>query len=703
VGIDISSEKPLISLFGSAAHPEKWMGLYEDLTRNNDVSFEIVFVGPRTPKFALPDNFKFIISKVKPAKCFEIAARNSTGEFLVGFMSDDIILPPHTLDKLYEKYMIYNDTNVMVSTRQGQREKIELTKDELANESAESINRRQAIRDKRYKRTMLKERRRVRLEQYRKRKIVERKKIPRSNKIQLIRSIEKNWQQKLEKKVKSIVNAHIGKPSKVVIIPIPEKYYQYWLDKPDSPKMAIITLMARSKYEELGGVDSRFIALCADRDILMRFYAQGGKLVYCEDILLTEQPYSKKEKKNRLSRTFGMHYDTPMLDSLWVANKFEVSQEYMSEHKEMACNGEISSERLKEFVPFEDKDIQTISQGRMVPLCYKKGWGEMKLSVIIIGRNDGYCVNYLDRLRKSIDSLHLALKGSDYEIVIVDYNQVKDALPLSHYFNGDRIKNVVVSKDDHFRFIGRQIKNGLKLCWKDGGVYDLNDLYNDNLFWGPAFNVGFNASSGEYVLTTSPDDIFKIGLGEIVNSLSNEYMYRCKRKHITVKDLDQYDKIVHGLKYDVVKKMRKIDGKKRSIWKCAGDFILAHRDIWKDVGGYLPLAHPRSCHLDNQILFRGLACGHKIYSLDYYIVNVHVPITKSRQNIMLNLNYEASFKGATYNHFNELENEEWKKYEQWSGKSILEPNKEYYLPINYEVSKMTELFKAISPQGFYVE
>jgi len=277
--------KPVLSLYGSAAFPKKWMELYESLTKNNDISFEIVFSGPRSPKFALPDNFKFIGSKVKPAQCCEIAARNSVGEFLVGSMSDDVELTPHALDKLYEKYTIYNDTNVITST--------------------------------------------------------------------------------LQAKLDRAGDMH----------PVDDEYYRYWWDKPDSPPMPILSLMARSKYEELGGIDSRFIALCGDRDVIMRFYAQGGRVEYCEDVFLAEKPFaSKKLKKQRLTKLFGMKYDMKMLDSLWVTDRFEVTEEYMKENRMMACIGRISEKRLDTFIPFNNKDIQIRSQGMMIPLCYKRWW-----------------------------------------------------------------------------------------------------------------------------------------------------------------------------------------------------------------------------------------------------------------------------------------------------------------------------------------
>ena len=94
---------PKISLYASAARPQNWGKLYESI-RFNDCSFEIVFVGPNKPKKILPPEFKFIQSYTKPAQCAEIAARNSTGEFLLHCVDDLEFKDSNALDKLVQEY-----------------------------------------------------------------------------------------------------------------------------------------------------------------------------------------------------------------------------------------------------------------------------------------------------------------------------------------------------------------------------------------------------------------------------------------------------------------------------------------------------------------------------------------------------------------------------------------------------------------------
>ena len=93
-----------VSIFASAVRTQLWLPFYEGLKATNKTEFEIVFVGPYAPSFTLPDNFRFIQAGVKPAQCFEIAARNCTGDALLQ-TADDIVYTPGALDLMYEAYM----------------------------------------------------------------------------------------------------------------------------------------------------------------------------------------------------------------------------------------------------------------------------------------------------------------------------------------------------------------------------------------------------------------------------------------------------------------------------------------------------------------------------------------------------------------------------------------------------------------------
>lgn len=107
---------PAISICSTAFRPQNWMALYNSLGRN-EVDFEMVFVGPNSPTFTLPENFTFIKSNVKPAQCFEIATRNSTGRLMMQVADDVEFKTERPLDKLYTAYHSYSNEKLILSCR----------------------------------------------------------------------------------------------------------------------------------------------------------------------------------------------------------------------------------------------------------------------------------------------------------------------------------------------------------------------------------------------------------------------------------------------------------------------------------------------------------------------------------------------------------------------------------------------------------
>lgn len=108
-------EKPIISLFGPGIKTDLWMRLYASLI-SNKVPWELILVGDHQPDFELPENFRFIYSKVKPAQCVEIGARHSIGELIMS-MGDDLIFSDGALDDLYRQFTSLADDKTIVSCR----------------------------------------------------------------------------------------------------------------------------------------------------------------------------------------------------------------------------------------------------------------------------------------------------------------------------------------------------------------------------------------------------------------------------------------------------------------------------------------------------------------------------------------------------------------------------------------------------------
>ena len=107
---------PKISIIAPAHRPQNWMDLYKSIGEN-DVEFELVFVGPNQPDYRLPNNFRFIRSLVKPTQCLEIALRNTTADLVMNIADDCMFKESRPLDRLYETYKNYNNDKIISSCR----------------------------------------------------------------------------------------------------------------------------------------------------------------------------------------------------------------------------------------------------------------------------------------------------------------------------------------------------------------------------------------------------------------------------------------------------------------------------------------------------------------------------------------------------------------------------------------------------------
>jgi len=102
-----------ISIYIPTNRPQYWMRLYRSLL-TNVTPFEVIFVGPVSSKFALPENVRHINSSVKPAQCAEIGFRASEGEFCV-FALDDIVFGERALDILYTRFLQMGRDDIVIS------------------------------------------------------------------------------------------------------------------------------------------------------------------------------------------------------------------------------------------------------------------------------------------------------------------------------------------------------------------------------------------------------------------------------------------------------------------------------------------------------------------------------------------------------------------------------------------------------------
>lgn len=107
---------------------------------------------------------------------------------------------------------------------------------------------------------------------------------------------------------------------------------------PKSPVLGVNTIIKRSVWKEMGGLDRRFFAFKADLDLQMRIYEAGGYLFLVPDCVAREKP----RPGPRLVDTYSKH-DSEILYSFWVNP-----------------DGSTSRKRLKDFHPYGEDEIPIV-------------------------------------------------------------------------------------------------------------------------------------------------------------------------------------------------------------------------------------------------------------------------------------------------------------------------------------------------------
>ena len=99
--------------------------------------------------------------------------------------------------------------------------------------------------------------------------------------------------------------------------------------------LATVTFMSKRFYEEVGGMDNRFIAVQGDNEMQVRArLAHGGQFFLCDSAKLWEHPNWAPKTPVRLSHEFHITQDRPLLDSMYTIINGQVtrSTEYPDTH-----------------------------------------------------------------------------------------------------------------------------------------------------------------------------------------------------------------------------------------------------------------------------------------------------------------------------------------------------------------------------------
>ena len=149
----------------------------------------------------------------------------------------------------------------------------------------------------------------------------------------------------LDKLYETYINCHNDRAVVSARYDHPEGWNRYVYGDLDTPLLTLHGLMSTKYWNELGGVDSRFIAVFWTEDISMRVHASGGEIVLSE-VYMDEEVEGPLKPRSRGSQLMKDHLDTDkvLLDQLWVRDGIPQFERSMGLQK------------------FRDTDIMTRSQ-----------------------------------------------------------------------------------------------------------------------------------------------------------------------------------------------------------------------------------------------------------------------------------------------------------------------------------------------------
>jgi glycosyltransferase involved in cell wall biosynthesis len=294
----------------------------------------------------------------------------------------------------------------------------------------------------------------------------------------------------------------------------------------------------------------------------------------------------------------------------------------------------------------------------------------MKISVIITGRNDNYGGDYLDRLSLSIKSLAISFGNVDWECILVDFNQVQAAPPLSSYFKDySNMRHIVVTKDDYLSYVQRhldagckfniakKVKTGHKKFRLDKEEVEPSYVFGDyeNILCGCALNEGIKYACGDFILTTSSDNIFSYGLGEnLTRVLRPGVVYRAKALFTSC------DTPIIDRNFENLLRLRNIDDitleNKPSLFRACGDFMLFEKQSAINAGGFYTIPQPGAYGSDCGFLYNLAIKGCKLYGLNYTFTNIVRPST---MKVLNSINYSVDTPYFSYSHDKEFCSSDW--------------------------------------------
>ena len=207
----------------------------------------------------------------------------------------------------------------------------------------------------------------------------------------------------------------------------------------------------------------------------------------------------------------------------------------------------------------------------------------MKLSAVVVARNDNYGGDLNDRATYCLNSL---IDTFD-EVILVDWNS-----PDNHPLLWDIEKNIQGKGNLKHIVVTPEIAS--MLTNNDPHAQVCNEVLGRN--------IGIRRASGDYIVSTNIDVIAPRRdqlENAIKNDLNDNTFYTISRRHTEWKDIEAF----HGgeRKYNDWRELREhliknseerkyeeavVEGDNYSIINCCGDFQLAHKNVWNEIRGF---------------------------------------------------------------------------------------------------------------------
>lgn len=247
---------------------------------------------------------------------------------------------------------------------------------------------------------------------------------------------------------------------------------------------------------------------------------------------------------------------------------------------------------------------------RLVPLVRAVSYGlfhvarrRLRVSAVVVARNDGYFPDYADRIRATVAWNHAHLAD---EVILVEWNPPADkplfATTLTREF--PFLKAYVVPEGIH-----RQFAPPASL-----GMLDYM-----------AKNVGIRRATGDYICASNIDIFFDPDAAFIRFMLAPQFIFRTRR-------VDFHWDGKPMCRETLCRKAGQLPGPtgwKSNFFHGSGDFTLAHRALWDRARGYDESIPLQRMHADSRGQMQLQACGGIFVLWGYHYHTYHASSSTS--------------------------------------------------------------------------